>query len=192
MTGIIEATDYKFDEDDVEESFLDSLKNGIAKPVETLPESVKQSIQAFDYYISTIKEESKVGNTDTLAYTINKTTSAIMLDMLKRTLQEFYKCPNNSTVAATISVITTLNASLSKMKQTENSKDLPDKIIKKVTAYFLEYIKQVYGVLHDKISTSAMDKKIADELKVEIRKIGEAADVSIGKLQDEIRKDFEV
>lgn len=192
MTGIIEATDYKFDGDDVEESFLDSLKNGIAKPVETLPESVKQSIQAFDSYISTIKEESKVGNTDTLAYTINKTTSAIMLDMLKRTLQEFYKCPNNSTVAATISVITTLNASLSKMKQTENSKDLPDKIIKKVTAYFLEYIKQVYGVLHDKISTSAMDKKIADELKVEIRKIGEAADVSIGKLQDEIRKDFEV
>lgn len=192
MTGIIEATDYKFDEDDVEESFLDSLKNGVAKPVETLPESVKQSIQAFDSYISTIKEESKVGNTDTLAYTINKTTSAIMLDMLKRTLQEFYKCPNNSTVAATISVITTLNTSLSKMKQTENSKDLPDKIIKKVTAYFLEYIKQVYGVLHDKISTSAMDKKIADELKVEIRKIGEAADVSIGKLQDEIRKDFEV
>lgn len=192
MTGIIEATDYKFDEGDVEESFLDSLKNGVAKPVETLPESVKQSIQAFDSYISTIKEESKVGNTDTLAYTINKTTSAIMLDMLKRTLQEFYKCPNNSTVAATISVITTLNASLSKMKQTENSKDLPDKIIKKVTAYFLEYIKQVYGVLHDKISTSAMDKKIADELKVEIRKIGEAADVSIGKLQDEIRKDFEV
>lgn len=192
MTGIIEATDYKFDEDNVEESFLDSLKNGVAKPVETLPESVKQSIQAFDSYISTIKEESKVGNTDTLAYTINKTTSAIMLDMLKRTLQEFYKCPNNSTVAATISVITTLNASLSKMKQTENSKDLPDKIIKKVTAYFLEYIKQVYGVLHDKISTSAMDKKIADELKVEIRKIGEAADVSIGKLQDEIRKDFEV
>lgn len=192
MTGIIEATDYKFDEDDVGESFLDSLKNGVAKPVETLPESVKQSIQAFDSYISTIKEESKVGNTDTLAYTINKTTSAIMLDMLKRTLQEFYKCPNNSTVAATISVITTLNASLSKMKQTENSKDLPDKIIKKVTAYFLEYIKQVYGVLHDKISTSAMDKKIADELKVEIRKIGEAADVSIGKLQDEIRKDFEV
>lgn len=191
MTGILEATDYKFDEDEV--SLIDSMEQGLKAPLPVkLPSNVQSSLQNFDKYLESISSLNNIASTDNLAYSINKNTTALMINMLKRSMEEFYRMPNSATTSATLSIINTINQSLTKMKQTENSKDLPDKILAIVSRYIQEYIKSMYNSLKDKITILNLDKKLLDEINTEFKKQAEAADIKIGLLRDEIKREIEL